>query len=111
MVKKYLEQLISMMKSLNIKQFGNILEFKHFFSGAAVYSDKKICISLTPVGFAIKLAEFKRNELLKQEGTKQLQYFPKAPIKIEYVVISDEIVNNRDILQDLVNQSIAYAMK
>ena len=31
------------------------IEVKHFFSGAAVYVDGKICISLTPKGLAVKL--------------------------------------------------------
>ena len=34
---------------------GIVLEFKHFFGGAAVYADGCTHITLTPVGLALKL--------------------------------------------------------
>ena len=67
------------------------LECKHFFSGAAVYVDGKICISLTPVGFAVKLPEESRTFLMNEKGAKPLRYFPKGPIKKEYVVLPNVI--------------------
>ena len=73
------------------------LEIKHFFSGAAVYANGRICISLTPAGLAVKLPESLRNDLLKEKGTSRLRYFPKAPIKKDYVVLSKTILKNSDV--------------
>ena len=61
MAKKYLQQLSALIKQSTSGKFKDIkLECKHFFSGAAVYADGEICITLTPVGFAIKLPEESR---------------------------------------------------
>lgn len=56
------------------------LEIKHFFSGAAAYAQGRICITLTPVGLALKLPEAARGRLAKA-GATPLRYFPKGPIK------------------------------
>lgn len=82
MAQEYLERLTALMKEATSGRFKDIkLEYKHFFSGAALYANGKICISLTPVGFAIKLPEESRNALLKQKSTKPLSYFLEGPIK------------------------------
>src|SRR5205809_5500858 len=76
MAKEYLERLTALMRQAsagNSRKVG--LECKHFFSGAAVYANGKICMSLTPVGFAIKLPEKSRRALLKQASAKPLRYF------------------------------------
>ena len=82
MAKKYLDKLSELMKRVALGRFGKAkLELKHFFSGAAVYANGKICMTLTPVGFAIKLPERSRNILMKQKGTKAFRYFPKGHVK------------------------------
>jgi len=46
------------MKKIDSTNFKSIdLKCKHFFSGAVVYVNGKICITLTPAGFAVKLPE------------------------------------------------------
>ncbi len=62
------------------------LEIEHFFSGAAAYAQGRICITLTPVGLALKLPEAARDRLAKT-GAKPLRYFPMGPIKKGYVVV------------------------
>ncbi|SRR6266571_7020269 len=57
MAEGYLEQLSALMEQATSGKIWDKLECKHFFSGAAVYINGKICMSLTPVGFAIKLPE------------------------------------------------------
>jgi hypothetical protein len=53
---EYLEQLKSLTGRLTAEGFKGVgLECKHFFSGAAVYAGERMCMSWTPVGFAIKL--------------------------------------------------------
>ncbi len=83
------------------------LEIKHFFSGAAAYADGRICISLTTVGLAMKLPEDVR-EMLIADGATPLRYFPKAPIKKQYVVLPPHIVE--DELAVWVRKSIDYVL-
>src|SRR5882672_11299435 len=107
MTKEYLERLTALMKraiSGNSKKVS--IEYKHFFSGAAVYVNGKICMSLTPVGFAIKLPEKSRSALIKQAGAKPLRYFPKGPIKKEYVVLPKTILNDARAFRRWVRASI-----
>lgn len=111
MAKKYLEQLTALMKeATSAKVRDTTLECKHFFSGAAVYADGRICMSLTPVGFAIKLPEASRRILMKQTGTKELRYFPEGPIKKDYVVLPKTMLNDMKVLRHWVKASIEYAL-
>ena len=111
MAKEYLNKLSEIMKQATARRFKDVnLECKHFFSGAAVYADGRICVSLTPVGFAIKLPENSRDVLLKEKGTKHLRYFPKGPIKKEYVVLPKAMINDVKVLRCWVKVTIEYAL-
>ncbi len=111
MAKKYMEQLTALMKEATpVKDRDTTLECKHFFSGAALYANGKICMSLTPVGFAIKLPEASRRILMKQKGTKELRYFPEGPIKKDYVVLPKIMLNDMKVLRHWVKVSIKYAL-
>ena len=73
MAKEYVEKLSDLMKQITPHLSTKVdLEIKHFFSGAAVYADKRICISLTPAGFALKLPADLRDDLMKEKGAKRL---------------------------------------
>ena len=111
MAKEYLDRLNDMMAEIapDISTTAS-LEVKHFFSGAAVYADGRICISLTRAGFALKLPKALRDELLKEEDTKNLQYFPEAPIKKDYVVLSQRLLDDRDRFCFWVENSIEYVL-
>ena len=107
MAKEYLEKLSELMKRVKLERFGNAkLEIKHFFSGAAVYANGKVCITLTPVGFAIKLPEESRNTLMKQKGAKSLRYFPKGHIKKDYVILPKSMLNDMKTLRLWIKISI-----
>lgn len=112
MAKFYLEKLTDMMAGIlpEISSTTN-LEIKHFFSGAAVYVDGNMCISLSPAGFGIKLPEPLRAELMREKGTKHLRYFPKSPPKKEYVVLPEKMVDDKVTLYFWVKKSIDYVMK
>ena len=111
LAKKYLEQLTVLMGPVTSGKFKHVnLECKHFFSGAAVYADGRICITLTPAGFALKLPEEPRNRLMKQKGTKPLRYFPEGPIKKEYVVLPKTILEDPKTLGHWVKVSIEYVL-
>ncbi len=86
------------------------LEIRHFFSGAAVYANGRICVSLTPAGLAIKLPEPLRVDLLHEKGTRSLRYFPNAPIKKDYVVVSETILGDKDVLRSWLERSIEYVL-
>jgi hypothetical protein len=63
------------MEQLTSSGFEDVkLERKHFFSGAALYADGRICLSLTSAGFAIKLPEESGNTLMNERGAKRLRY-------------------------------------
>lgn len=109
MAQEYLQQLTALMKQLTMGRFEGIkLECKHFFSGAAVYANEKICMSLTPVGFAIKLPEDSRNTLMNEQGAKPLRYFPKGPIKKDYVVLPKSMLKDMRTLRCWAKVSIEY---
>ena len=82
---------------------------KRFFNGAAAYVDGHIFMTLTPVGLALKLPEHDRTALLAN-GASRLQYFPKAPIKKDYVILPDRITGNDDALAPLVKTSISFVL-
>ncbi len=88
---------------------GVTLEIKHFFSGAAAYANQRICISLTGVGLAVKLPEDGRARLMA-EGAKPLRYFPKAPIKKQYVILPDAMEDDPERLGFWARQSIDHAL-
>jgi len=108
MAEKYLKQLIKIMNKIHFKDVN--LECKHFFSGAAVYVNGKICMSLTPAGFALKLPEESRNILKKEKGARVLRYFPKAPIKKEYVILPQKMLNDTKQLKVWIQNSIQYVI-
>lgn len=111
MAKEYLEQLTALIRQATAGRFKNVtLECKHFFSGAALYANGRICVSLTPVGFAIKLPEESRNTLMKRKGTKPLRYFPKGPIKNDYVVLTKTMLTDIKTLRRWVKVSIEYVL-
>lgn len=110
MTKEYLQELTALMKATTSDNTNVKLECKHFFSGAAVYADGRICMSLTPVGFALKLPEQSRNTLMKEPGAKPLHYFPKGPLKKGYVVLPTAMVKDRRVLRRWVKVSIEYVL-
>jgi hypothetical protein len=62
------------------------IECRHFFSGGAAYRHGTIVASLTPVGLAFKVSGEVREALMLRGRVTELRYFPKAPIKREYVL-------------------------
>jgi len=108
MVKIYLDKLIDLMDRIKLDERYVV---KHFFSGAAVYVDGKICITLTPKGLAFKLPLKERDRLLKLKGFRRLRYFPKAPVKKEYVVLNGDKINNIVLVRRLVKVSVGYVGK
>jgi TfoX/Sxy family transcriptional regulator of competence genes len=82
---------------------------KRFFGGAAAYVEGRIFMTLTPVGLALKLPADTRATLLAA-GARPLKYFPKAPVKKEYVVLPDNITGDAEALAALVATSLSFVL-
>lgn len=109
MAKEYFERLSAQIHGATAESLRGVkLECKHFFSGAALYANGKICASLTPVGFAIKLPEKLRAALLKQRRARRLRYFANGPVKEEYVVLVRAVVDDPVELWRWLTTSIKY---
>ena len=83
---------------------------KHFFGGAATYVNGRIFMTLTAAGLALKLPESDRNSLSK-DGAKPLKYFPKAPVKKEYVLLPVALVDDKRALAAWILKSIEFVRK
>jgi len=111
MAKEYQEKLSAFLEKIMADQPERVnFECKHFFSGAAFYVEKRICITLTPVGLAIKLPERTINTLLKSKKAVPLKYFPKAPVKKDYVLFPTGIENGGKACHKYMKESIEYVL-
>lgn len=108
MAEPYLTQLSKMMVRLQIPEVS--FECKHFFSGAALYANGKICASLSPAGFALKLPEDHRRGLIREGIGEDFRFFPKGPIKRDYLALPESVIQNRNILHELVGASVRYVL-
>jgi hypothetical protein len=83
----YLTQLLHLAELWNqADDRVGVIQCRHFFSGAAAYRKGSIVASLTPVGLAFKVPDEVREALMQRGRVTQLRYFPRAPIKREYVL-------------------------
>ena len=111
MAEPYFERLSQIIGRLGLTLPKSVvLEIKHFFSGAALYANGKICASLGPVGFAVKLPEESRTSLIDDGNGKEFRFFEKGPIKREYAVLSDAIIQDEKVLRRLIEISAQYAV-
>jgi TfoX/Sxy family transcriptional regulator of competence genes len=108
MAAPYLVDLKALIRCLDsFLSLNNAIDCKHFFSGAAAFTNGTIFMSLSPKGLALKLPEDTRAKLMT-EGGSPLRYFPKAPIKKDYVVLPQNLVDDPETLAPLVHESILF---
>ena len=88
---------------------GVVVEVRDFFSGAAAYVNGRICLTLTPVGLAMKLPEGDRARLMKR-GAKPLRYFPKGPVKKQYVLCPPAFRDDPNSLAQWARRAIDHAL-
>ena len=111
MAKPYLEILSQMIEGLEPRKIrGVTIEYKHFFSGAALYANGKICASLSPAGFALKLSEDQRQGLISAGKGEEFRFFPNGPIKRDYVTLSESVTQDKKVLHELVDESFRYVV-
>ncbi len=84
------------------------IECKHFFGGAAAYANGRIFMTLTTRGIALKLPKDSR-EFLIGNGAGPLRYFPRGPIKKDYVVIPNTLADDEEALAPWIRESIRFA--
>ncbi len=87
MAQPYLEQLQQLADDIDLASPDIVC--KHFFSGAAAYTNGHIFASLTPKGLALKLPEPRCKELLAGDFAEPLRYFDKSPVKRGYVLFAE----------------------
>ena len=111
MAEPYFERLSRIVSGFRPRSIDGVtLETRHFFSGAALYANGKICASLSPAGFAIKLPSEIRQSLIDDGEGKEFRFFAKGPIKREYVALSESILQDDETLGRLIGMSVSYAV-
>ena len=106
MAQPYLDQLRELVSAIDGRQS---LVCKHFFSGAALYVERKICASLTPKGLAFKLPGSRCDDLFRQGKAIPLRYFDCSPIKQGYILLPDfQELSDTDISAYL-DECVSYA--
>jgi TfoX/Sxy family transcriptional regulator of competence genes len=84
------------------------LETRHFFSGAALYANGKICGLFSPTGLALKVPEKLRQSLIADNKGGEFHFFANGPVKREYVLISESIIADEQALQALILTCVNY---
>lgn len=105
MAEPYLSQLQEIIAECGPDEALGDLVCRHFFSGAAAHYIGAIVMTLSPVGLALKLPERDRTVLM-DAGGRPLRYFPKAPIKKDYVVVPDDLMGDLPGLKTWIAQSL-----
>ena len=106
MAQPYLDQLLELISVIDGR---HKLLCKHFFSGAALYVEGRICASLTPNGLAFKLPKSRCDELFDQAKAVPLKYFERSPIKKGYILLPDfKAISDTDI-SSYIEECISHA--
>ena len=109
MAEPYLVLLDDLVGELELGGAGRLsLECRHFFGGAALYADGRICASLTPVGLAVKLPPASRQAMLADGRGRPLRYFDGGKVKREYVVLSEAVAADLSAVRELFVTSFQY---
>ena len=107
MAEPYLAVLMKMaMDWMEVDHRVGALECRHFFSGAAAYRDSSMVVSLTPVGLAFKVKTEVREYLLDSGRASPLRYFPKSPIKRNYVLFPESAIDAREAVKLIIGDDI-----
>lgn len=86
-----------------------VWRYRPMFGGIGVYADDKMCVSLSDIGLAVKLAGEAHAGLLKLKGAKPLQYEPSMPPSKTYVVVPPGVLADAKALGHWLALSAAQA--
>lgn len=111
MAQPYFDRLSQIVADLDLEPTGGAtLETRHFFNGAALYANGKICATLGPAGFALKLPRESKERLIEDGKGAEFRFFPKGPVKREYVALSESVMQDEQALQTLMEDCISYVI-
>jgi hypothetical protein len=111
MAEPYFERLSQIVNGCKPLWAGGVtLDTRHFFSGEALYANGKICASLSPAGFAVKLPSEIRQSLINDGDGKEFRFFTRGPIKREYVALSERVLQDDETLGKLIGLSVGFAV-
>jgi TfoX/Sxy family transcriptional regulator of competence genes len=106
MAQRYLNQLQELISTIG---GGHNVVCKHFFSGAALYVERRICASLTSKGLAFKLSKSRCDDLFTLGKAIPLRYFDRSPVKQGYILLPDfQDLSDADI-SSFLEECISYA--
>ncbi|UCG26167.1 MAG: TfoX/Sxy family protein [Chloroflexota bacterium] len=109
MAEPYLERLRQLIGQLELPGARDTtLEPKHFFSGAALYANGKICALFSPTGFALKLPAAMRQTLIEAGKGGDFRFFDEGPVKRDYVALAEVVQRDDEALRELINASVYY---
>ena len=88
------------------------VEMKHkpMFGGVCSYADERVFASLSNVGLGLKLSPGDRDELLKIEGAKPVQYEPDMPPSKSYFIVPESVRESREQFAAWVEKSVKFVL-
>ncbi len=111
MKNKYLEEIKAILQQARPRLAAqHRLEFKNVFGAVGGYVDDRIFISCGKFGVALRLPPDTLDMLFQEKEAKHLKYFPNGHVKKEYAVLSKRILENKQQLKKVVDESIKYAL-
>ena len=111
MAEPYRMVLAQMAERLELSETAAVkIVVKHFFNGAALYANDRICLVHNPSGLALKMRPDERERLIKSGEGALFRVFPKGPVKREYVALSESLIGDQNRLLQLIQGSIGYVL-
>ena len=108
---KYSEKITKLLEQVRSKLFTtHRLEFKNVFGAVSGYVDGRIFISCGKFGIAPRLPSEILEYLFQEKDVKHLKYFPKGHIKKEYAVLPNRILQNKNRLRKILDESVKYVL-
>ena len=86
------------------------LTYKNVFGAVGGYVNGRIFISCGKFGIAPRLPSEILENLFQEKGVKHLKYFPKGHIKKEYVVLPNRILQDKNRVRKILNESVKYVL-
>lgn len=86
------------------------LEFKNVFGAVGGYINGRIFVSCGKFGIALRLPPSTLDTLFQEKEAKHLKYFSKGHVKKEYAILPKKILDDKQRLKKLVDESIKYVL-
>ncbi len=84
------------------------IRHKAMFGGVCSYANERVFASLSNVGLGLKLSPEDRDELLKIDGAKPVQYEPNSAPSKSYFVVPESVRKSPDAFAYWVGKSLEF---